>query len=59
MEKLETNEFIKRLNKVIKKSFVKIRITDKKDKDLEALFERRKILRSKNYEKSIFDKRRN
>ena len=25
-----TNEFIKRLNKVIKKSFVKIRITDKK-----------------------------
>ena len=35
-----TTEFIKRLNKVIQSSFMKIRISDKQDKVLEELFKK-------------------
>ena len=50
-----TNVFIKRLNQVIRKSFKKIRITDRPDKELEELYVKRKILRSKTDEKSKAD----
>ena len=40
-----TNIFIKRLNQVIQKSFKKIRISDRPDKELEALYVKRNILK--------------
>ena len=43
----KTEEFIKRLNKVIKSSFRKIRISDRPDKELENLLDRRKVLKNK------------
>ena len=42
-----TDEFIRRLNKVIKDTFKKIRIKDKPNKEIEELFEKRKLLRNK------------
>ena len=39
--------FLKRLNQVIKKSFNKIRITDKPDKELDALYAKRKEIKNK------------
>ena len=46
-----TNIFIKRLNQVIQKSFKKIRISDRPDKELEALYVKRNILKKKYDEK--------
>ena len=42
-----TNPFIKRLNQVIRKSFQKIRITGKTDKELDALYAKRSTLKNK------------
>ena len=50
-----TDLFIKRLNKVIRKSFKKIRISDKPDKELEALYQQRNILKKKKDDKSKDD----
>ena len=50
-----TKEFLKRLNDVIRKSFNKIRISENPDKELEVLFEKRKILRSKTDDASKAD----
>ena len=47
-----TNRFIKRLNQCIKKCFKKIRVTEKPNKELDDLFNKRRILRSKNDVKS-------
>ena len=47
-----TNIFIKRLNQVIQKSFKKIRRSDRPDKELEALYVKRNILKKKDDEKS-------
>ena len=41
-----TNIFIKRLNQVIQKSFKKIRVSDRPDKELEALYVKRNILKN-------------
>ena len=47
-----TDKFIKRLNQVIRKSFKKIRICDRPDKEVNELFEKRKALRNKTDEHS-------
>ena len=50
-----TNKFIKSLNQCIKKCFKKIRLTEKPNKELDDLFNRRRILRNKNDEQSCED----
>ena len=47
-----TNKFLKRLDGCLHKSFNKIRITDRPNKKLEELFNRRKVLRAKSDERS-------
>ena len=47
-----TNMFQSKLNECISKSFKKVRVTEKQNKELEDLFHKRKILRSKNDDKS-------
>ena len=47
-----TKKFLKRLNGCLHKSFKKIKITEKPNKEVEELFQRRKVLRSKDDEKS-------
>ena len=42
-----TDEFINRLNKIIKRTFRKIRITEKPNKEIEELFEKRRLLSNK------------
>ena len=47
-----TRKFLRGLNDCIRKSFRKIRITDKPNKEIEDLFDKRRILRNKTDEKS-------
>ena len=47
-----TRKFLRGLNNCIRKSFRKIRITDKPNKEIEDLFDKRRILRNKTDEKS-------
>ena len=47
-----TKKFLKRLNGFIQEAFKKIRITDKQNEEIEALFQRRKVLRNKSDDKS-------
>ena len=58
-DKTDLNEsvklFIKKINECVKKSFRKIRITDKPNKEIEELFEKRKKLKNKNDLKSKSD----
>ena len=48
-----TRNFLKSLNKCIRKCFKKIRIVDKPNKEIEELFQKRKVLKNKKDEKSI------
>ena len=41
-----TRKFLKRLNQQISKCFKKVRITERQNKDIEELFEKRKVLRN-------------
>jgi hypothetical protein len=50
-----TKKFLKKLNECVHKCFSKVRITERTDKEIEELFVKRKILRSKNDEKSRND----
>ena len=52
---ISTNKFIKRLNKVIQRSFKKIRISERPDRELEKLFAKRNILKKKTDDKSKKD----
>ena len=47
-----TEKFIKKLNDCIYQSFKKIRITERQNKEIQELFDKRKILRGKNDETS-------
>ena len=47
-----TKKFLKRLNGCIQESFKKVRISEKKNEEIEALFHRRRLLRNKDDEKS-------
>ena len=47
-----TNKFLKRLNTCLYKCFKKIKVTDKPNKQLEELFEKRKVLRTKDDDES-------
>ena len=49
---LITNKFINKLDKCISKCFKKIRISEKPNKEIEELFERRKVLKNKVDEES-------
>ena len=49
---ISASKFIKKLDDCIKKCFNKIRITDKPNKEIDELFEKRKRLRTKTDEKS-------
>ena len=48
-----TRQYIKNLNQCIRKCFKKIRISDRPNKEIEELFNQRRLLRNKNDETSI------